>query len=128
VLALKVQPLGGIRTALVVAESAGWPVVVSSALETSVGLAAGVAFAAALPELPFACGLGTATLLASDVTDAPLQPRDGALPVRRVAPDAASLDQAAAGPEETGWWLERMRACAAELALSSGLGGPSSGH
>jgi o-succinylbenzoate synthase len=116
VLVLKVQPLGGVRRALEVADAAGLPVVVSSALETSVGLAAGVAFAAALPELPFACGLGTATLLAGDVTDNPLQPRDGALPVRRVAPDAASLDQVAAGPEETGWWLERLRACAEALA------------
>lgn len=110
VLVLKVQPLGGVRPALAVAEAAGLPVVVSSALESSVGLAAGVAFAAALPELPYDCGLGTAALLASDVTDAPLVPRDGLLPVRRVAPDPASLDQAAPGPDETAAWLERLRA------------------
>lgn len=115
VLVLKVQPLGGVRAALEIADAAGLPVVVSSALETSVGLAAGVAFAAALPELPYACGLGTATLLAGDVTDTPLVPRDGTLPVRRVAPDAASLDQFAAGPEQTGAWLERLRAAAAAL-------------
>ena len=110
VLVLKVQPLGGVRRALEVAEAAGLPVVVSSALESSVGLAAGVAFAAALPELPFACGLGTATLLASDVTDTPLAPELGVLPVRRVSPDPASLDQAAADPEAAVAWLERLRA------------------
>ena len=65
---LKVQPLGGVRAAMRVAEACGLPVVVSSAVDTSVGLAAGVALAAALPELPYACGLGTMSLLAGDVT------------------------------------------------------------
>lgn len=115
VLVLKVQPLGGVRPALEIAEAAGLPVVVSSALESSVGLAAGVAFAAALPDLPYACGLGTASLLAGDVTDAPLLPRDGTLPVRRAAPDPASLDQCAAGPDETGAWFERLRRVAEVL-------------
>lgn len=115
VLVLKVQPLGGVRPALEIADAAGLPVVVSSALESSVGLAAGVAFAAALPELPFACGLGTATLLAGDVTDDPLLPRNGSLPVRRVAPDPASLAQCSAGPDEIGGWLERLRSAAEVL-------------
>ena len=115
VLVLKVQPLGGVRPALEIADAAGLPVVVSSALESSVGLAAGVAFAAALPDLPYACGLGTASLFGGDVTDEPLLPRGGVLPVRRVAPDAASLDQFAAGPDEAGAWLERLRAAAAVL-------------
>ena len=57
--------------------------VVSSAVDTSVGLAAGVALAAALPELPYACGLGTMSLLTGDVTAAPLAAQDGVLPVRR---------------------------------------------
>jgi O-succinylbenzoate synthase len=82
---LKVAPLGGVRAALRVADSCGLPAVVSSALETSVGLAAGVALAAALPELPFACGLGTATLLAADLCDDPLVPVRGAVAVRRPA-------------------------------------------
>ncbi|RYI99152.1 MAG: O-succinylbenzoate synthase, partial [Actinomycetales bacterium] len=60
---LKVQPLGGVRACLRIAEDIGLPVVVSSALETSVGIAAGVALAAALPELPYACGLATVQLL-----------------------------------------------------------------
>ncbi len=79
---LKVQPLGGVRACLRIAEDIGLPVVVSSALETSVGLAAGVALAAALPELPYACGLATVGLLADDVADQPLRPSTGTCPVR----------------------------------------------
>lgn len=124
VLVLKVQPLGGVRSALEVAATAGLPVVVSSALESSVGLAAGVAFAAALPELPYACGLGTATLLAADVTDAPLIPEHGKLPVRRVTPDAASLDQAAPGPDAAVAWLERLQAAARVLTATRSSAAP----
>jgi O-succinylbenzoate synthase len=91
IVVLKVQPLGGVRAALRVAEACGLPVVVSSAVDTSVGLAAGVALAAALPELPYACGLGTMSLLAGDVTADPLVPEGGELPVRRPAVDAAWL-------------------------------------
>ena len=86
VIVLKVQPLGGVRAALAVADAAGLPAIVTSMLETSVGLAAGLALAAALPELPFACGLGTAALLAGDVVADPLVPVDGALALRRPAP------------------------------------------
>ena len=110
VLVLKVQPLGGVHRALEIAASAGLPVVVSSALETSVGLAAGVAFAAALPELPYACGLGTGTLLRGDVVTDPLVPIDGALPVRRPEPDPALLDTWAPAPEEGVALLERLAA------------------
>jgi O-succinylbenzoate synthase len=85
---LKVQPLGGVRACLEIAERIGLPIVVSSALETSVGIAAGVALAAALPELPYACGLATVQLLDGDVTDEPLLPVDGLLPVRRPEPTA----------------------------------------
>src|SRR5204863_277773 len=70
-----------------VVEAAGVPAIVSSLYETSVGLAAGVALAAALPDLPFACGLGTAPLLAGDVVADPLVPEAGVLPVRRPEPD-----------------------------------------
>lgn len=110
VVVVKVQPLGGVRRALEVVEAAGLPAVVSSAVETSVGLAAGVALAAALPTLPHACGLGTATLLAGDVTDRPLTPTDGMLEVRRVAPDAALLDQFAPDPDTSLELLERLQA------------------
>jgi O-succinylbenzoate synthase len=91
VIVLKQQPLGGVRAALDVADAAGVPAVVSSMMETSVGIAAGVALAAALPELPYACGLATLGALAGDVTREPLVPVDGALPVRAVTPDAELL-------------------------------------
>lgn len=83
---LKVQPLGGVRRCLELAESLGLPVVVSSALESSVGLAAGLALAAALPELPYACGLNTATMFCEDVTVEPLVAVAGQLEVREVVP------------------------------------------
>ncbi len=84
---LKVAPLGGVRRALEVAEACGLPCVVSSAVETSIGLAAGLALAGALPELEFACGLGTISLLTGDVSAEPLSPVDGFLPVLRQAPE-----------------------------------------
>ena len=115
---LKVAPMGGVRPALRVAAGCGLPVVVSSALDTSVGIAAGVALAAALPELPYACGLGTVGLMAADVTGASLLPAGGWLPVRAVAPDPDRLDALAAAPDRVAWWLERLRRCA--LAGSPG--------
>jgi O-succinylbenzoate synthase len=90
---VKVQPLGGVRSALRVAEAAGVAAIVSSLYETSVGLAAGLALAAALPELPYACGLGTGALLAGDVVRDPLVPRGGVLPVRRPEPDPVLLER-----------------------------------
>ncbi|WNV75000.1 o-succinylbenzoate synthase [Geodermatophilus sp. DSM 44513] len=108
VVVLKVQPLGGVRAALEVAQAHGLPCVVSSALESSVGIAAGVALAAALPELPFACGLATVALLAGDVTSDPLLPVDGALPVRAVVPDR--LADVAAGPDVAARWRARLAA------------------
>lgn len=108
VLVLKVAPLGGVRSCLALAEQAGLPVVVSSALETSVGLAAGLALAAALPELPYACGLATAQLLAQDVVAEPFVPLDGAIAVRAVEPDAGLLAACAADDELTGRWRQRL--------------------
>lgn len=105
---LKVAPLGGVRRALRVAEACGLPCVVSSAVETSVGLAAGLALAGALPELDFACGLGTLTLLERDVCAEPLRPVDGWLPVPRRAPEP-DLDRfPAADPDTRARWLARM--------------------
>jgi O-succinylbenzoate synthase len=90
---LKVQPLGGVVAAMEVAEAAAAPAVVSSLIETSVGLAAGLALAAALPELWYACGLGTGSMLAADVVTDPLLPWGGLLTVRRPVPDPALLAQ-----------------------------------
>jgi o-succinylbenzoate synthase len=107
---LKVQPLGGVRACLRIAEDIGLPVVVSSALETSVGIAAGVALAAALPELPYACGLATVQLLTDDVSPSPLLPVDGALPVVVPGVDPAALDRLAADPDRVAHWEARLAA------------------
>ena len=109
VVVLKVQPLGGVHRCLEVAEACGLPVVVSSAVETSVGIAAGVALAAALPELPFACGLGTVQLLQQDVVSESLLPVGGMLHVRAVAPDPRLVT---ADEETRAWWSARLRAAA----------------
>jgi O-succinylbenzoate synthase len=108
VVVLKVQPLGGVRAALEVAEAHGLPCVVSSALESSVGIAAGVALAAALPELPFACGLATVALFTADVSSDPLLPVEGALPVVRPVPDR--LADTSADPDTERRWQERLAA------------------
>ena len=107
IVVLKVQPIGGVRRCLEVAEACGLPVVVSSAVETSVGIAAGVALAAALPELPYACGLGTVSLLDGDVTTQPLLPDGGELPVRPVSPDPHLVHTS---DDVRDWWLARMEA------------------
>src|SRR3954467_14882914 len=108
VVVLKVQPLGGVRAALRVAEAHGLPCVVSSALESSVGIAAGVALAAALPDLPFACGLATVALFTRDVSSAPLLPVDGALPV--TPPEPARRAGVAADPRTAARWRARLDA------------------
>ena len=105
---LKVHPLGGVRACLRLAEDLDLPVVVSSAVETSVGLAAGVALAAALPELPYACGLGTHSLLAGDVTNDPLVPIDGHLPVRPVEVHEQAFELVAADTETDQAWQQRL--------------------
>lgn len=112
---IKVGPLGGVWHALTIAERAGLPVVVSSAVDTSVGLAAGLALAGALPELPYACGLGTATLLSGDVTARTLTPTDGLLPVMPYAPapDPALVADHAMTPERERYWRDRIRRVAA---------------
>jgi O-succinylbenzoate synthase len=105
---LKVQPLGGVRACLRIAEDIGLPVVVSSALETSVGIAAGVALAGALPDLRYACGLATVQLLDGDVTDEPLLPVDGMLPVRRPEPAPTLLERWAADDGRRQHWERRL--------------------
>ena len=104
---LKVQPLGGVRACLRIADDIGLPVVVSSAIESSVGIAAGVALAAALPDLPHACGLATVQLLTDDVVSDPLLPVDGALAVRRPTVDPARLARLAASPDRAAHWQRR---------------------
>lgn len=110
IVVMKVQPLGGVRAALALAERIGLPVVVSSALETSVGIAAGLALAAALPELPYACGLATVHLLERDVVEESLLPVNGAIELRRPEPDERRLAAAAADPATQRRWRDRLRA------------------
>jgi O-succinylbenzoate synthase len=117
---VKVQPLGGVRAALEVARACGLPVVVSSAVDSSVGLAAGIALAAALPELPYACGLATMSLLTGDVTAEPLAESGGTLPVRRPAVDPDALAKWEIDPEP---WRARARAAAGYLPGSAVPGG-----
>lgn len=106
---VKVAPLGGVRRALDIVAQAGLPAVVSSALDTSVGIRAGLALAAALPDLPYACGLGTVSLFESDITRDPLTADDGAITLREAAADPGLLEQYAATPERRDWWLARLR-------------------
>ncbi|HWM16347.1 MAG TPA: o-succinylbenzoate synthase [Microbacterium sp.] len=119
ILVIKAQPLGGVRRALRLVADAGLPAVVSSALESSVGLAMGVALAAALPELDYDCGLGTAALLTADAASPPLLPHDGALQVGRVRPDAAQIDRYAAPEDRQEWWRARIARCHSELVRAN---------
>lgn len=119
-LVMKAQPLGGIRRCLELAEQAGLPIVVSSALETGIGLSAGAALAAALPELEHACGLATGALLQADVIDPPLRAEHGTLPVARYEPDPGAREAAAAPPELSERWEQRLAACA-DIACADSL-------
>jgi O-succinylbenzoate synthase len=116
---VKVSPLGGTRRALEIVAECGLPAVVSSAIDTSVGIAAGVALAAALPELDHACGLGTVNLLAGDVAASPVVPVAGSIQVavaREATADPQLLERWAAPPDRVQWWRARVAACHAEVA------------
>ena len=116
---VKAQPLGGIAPALAIIEEAQLPVIVSSALDTSVGISMGLHLAAALPAgmLAGACGLGTVALLAGDVAQDPMIPVEGALSVRRPTLDEGALERFRATPDRERWWLERIERCYAALAV-----------
>ncbi len=107
---LKVAPLGGISALLKIAAQIDIPVVISSALDSAVGIAVGLAAAAALPDLHHACGLGTGRLFVEDVAEA-VAPADGYLPVAPVTPDPARLQALAVPPQRRQWWIDRVRAC-----------------
>lgn len=113
-LVLKVAPLGGLQTALEVAQQAGMPIVVSSALETSIGLASGAWLAGTLPAFGIEAaptGLDTARLLAVDPATRPLEINNGRLRISRPALDEDLATQVAANPERTAWWLARLERC-----------------
>ena len=123
VVVLKVQPLGGVWPALRIATTCGLPAVVSSALETSVGIAAGLALAGALPELPYACGLATVRLLSADVVADPLVPVAGEIEVRRPGVDEAALGAVELRGRERMAWEHRLTE--AEAAANGALAGGS---
>lgn len=114
-LVIKAQPLGGVRRALALVAEAGLPAVVSSALDTSVGLSMGVTLAAALPNLDFDCGLGTASLFVDDVATPALRPL-GELATGRVTVDRDAVAALAPSAERQRWWRERLERCHAVLA------------
>lgn len=111
---LKVAPLGGVAALLDIAAHIDVPVVISSALDSAVGIAAGLTAAAALPALDYACGLGTGRLFVDDVAD--ITPVDGWLAVADIVPDPARLAALAATADRRDWWIARVRACQALLA------------
>lgn len=107
---LKVAPLGGVVAMLDIAAAIDVPIVVSSALDSAVGIGTGLMAAGVLPRLTHACGLGTGSLFVEDVAE-PLVPVDGALPVGTVIPDPARLAALAVTPRRRQWWIDRIRAC-----------------
>lgn len=107
---LKVAPLGGVSRMLDIATQIDIPIVVSSALDSAVGIARGLLAAAALPSLHHACGLGTGGFFVEDVAEVPA-PVDGYLPVGAVVPDPARLSGLAATPQRRQWWIDRVREC-----------------
>lgn len=119
---IKVAPLGGVRAARRIAALAGLPAVVSSALDTSIGLAAGLALAGALPAVPFACGLATADLLAGDLTSKPWRVVDGSLPVPTRAPEPDRLAEFAPDRDTAARWRRRLDAVAARAAEDGAFG------
>ncbi|MCF2706774.1 o-succinylbenzoate synthase [Arcanobacterium haemolyticum] len=115
---VKAQPLGGARRILQIVEQTGLPAVVSSALDSAVGIAFGARVAAALPDLPYACGLGTGALFSDDVT--PPWSADGSTPGHTynftttpgwVVPDPAALTRLEAPRDRREWWGRRVEAC-----------------
>ena len=104
---LKVAPLGGISRSLEIAKKHGLPVVVSSALESAIGLSYGLKLAASLPELPYACGLATGKLLGSDVAELALM--GGFIEVTSPTPAPDALINHRVSDEKLSWWRERIR-------------------
>ncbi len=107
---VKVAPLGGVARLLDIARQIDVPIVVSSALDSAVGMSRGLLAAACLPDLRHACGLGTGGLFVDDVAE-PIVLVDGRLHVETVVPDSARLSTLAAAPDRRDWWIERVRAC-----------------
>ncbi|WP_233533004.1 o-succinylbenzoate synthase [Antrihabitans sp. YC2-6] len=115
---VKVAPLGGTRRLLALARELGEfgiPLVVSSALDSAVGMNAGLAAAGALPELELACGLGTSGFFAQDVAPA-REMVDGRYSTVAVDPEPERLQRLVSPPDRSRWWFDRLARCYARLA------------
>ncbi|MEV8213730.1 o-succinylbenzoate synthase [Leifsonia sp. NPDC077715] len=121
VVVVKAQPLGGVHSALRIVADAGLPAVVSSAIDTSVGIAMGAHLAAALPDLEFDCGLGTVAMFVDDIADEPLRPEAGGIPVVRPSVSAQRLDTLRAHDDREHWWRQRVIRCHRVLERSLAL-------
>jgi O-succinylbenzoate synthase len=109
VLMLKVAPLGGIKRSLEISAHHKLPVVVSSALESAIGISYGLRLAAALPKLDYACGLATGSLLTSNL--ASHEVKNGAISLSEPTPNLDALARLAAPKERLEWWRERVKRC-----------------
>ena len=109
---LKVQPLGGITRSLAIAEHHGLPAVVSSALESAVGVNYGLELAASLKELSYDCGLATSALMSLDVANLPVS--DGSIQVSELD---IKLEGLAVAPDRYEWWKNRAMRCAEVLDI-----------
>ena len=118
---VKAAPLGGVRRALALVKQAQLPAVVSSALESSVGIATGASLAASLPTLRYGCGLGTVSLMAEDVTDEPLIAHDGFMDLRAITPSPQRLERLATDEQTRQWWVNRVTDCYRVLERAAGL-------
>ena len=108
---IKVAPMGGIHHALSVASESGLEVVVSSALESSIGLSQGLAFAAALPSLNYSCGLGTLNLMAGDIVKNPLRSQSGFLEFEIPDIDQVQIEKFRAPKDRQEFWIKRLDRC-----------------
>jgi O-succinylbenzoate synthase len=119
ILVLKSAPLGGISRALEIANSSALEICASSAMQSSIGLAAELHFAACLPELTFDAGLGTGYLFGGDLSADRLLPVDGVIELRRPDINTSSLDILKAEDHRYDWWIARLQRCSRILGLES---------
>ena len=118
-LVLKSAPLGGVRNALDIANSSKLEICASSAMQSSIGLAAELHFAACLPALNFDAGLGTGHLFGGDLSANRLIPVDGFIEVRRPEINTSALDILKAEDHRYDWWIARLERCSRILGLES---------
>lgn len=108
---IKVAPMGGVDQALRIASQAGLETVVSSALESSIGISQGLALAASLPKLDYSCGLGTMNLMAGDIVKNPLKTKNGFLKFEVPEINPADIEKFRASKDREEFWLKRLERC-----------------